>query len=89
MCGTNEFVAACELLDEGHPLLPTESPHDDNAYTLGRIGDHHIVIACLPKGRYGIASAASMERHAVQLRVHPDRIDGRRRRRGATLTTTA
>ena len=55
-----EFVAACELLDEEHPLLPTNSPHDDNAYTLGRIGDHHIVIACLPKGRYGVASAASV-----------------------------
>ena len=49
-----EFVAACELLDEECPLLSTDSPHGDNAYTLGRIGGHHIVIACLPKGRYGI-----------------------------------
>lgn len=44
-----EFVAACELVDEKHPLLPTDSPHDDNAYTLGRIDDHDIVITCLPK----------------------------------------
>ena len=61
-----EFVAACELLDEEHPLLPTNSPHDDNAYTLGRIGDHHIVIACLPKGRYGIASAASVAKDMLR-----------------------
>ena len=66
LCGTNEFVAACELLDEEHPLLPTDSPHDDNAYTLGRIGDHHIVIACLPKGRYGIASAASVAKDMLR-----------------------
>ena len=61
-----EFVAACELLDEEHPLLPTESSHDNNAYTLGRIGDHHIVIACLPQGRYGIASAASVAKDMLR-----------------------
>ena len=61
-----EFVAACELLDEEHPSLPTDSPHDDNAYTLGRIGDHHIVIAGLPKGRYGIASAASVAKDMLR-----------------------
>ena len=61
-----EYVAACELLDEEHPSLPTDSPHDDNAYTLGRICDHHIVIACLPKGRYGIASAASVAKDMLR-----------------------
>ena len=61
-----EFVAACELLDEEHPLLPAVSSHDGNAYTLGRIGEHHIVIACLPKGRYGIASAASVAKDMLR-----------------------
>ena len=61
-----EYVVACELLDEEHPLLATESPHDNNAYTFGRIGDHHIVIACLPKGRYGIASAASVAKDMLR-----------------------
>ena len=61
-----EFVAACELLDEEHPSLPTYSSHDNNTYTLGRIGDHHIVIACLPKGRYGIASAASVAKDMLR-----------------------
>ena len=55
-----ELVAACELLDEEHPS-PTDPPHDDdNVYNYGRISDHYIVIACLPKGRYGIASAANV-----------------------------
>jgi hypothetical protein len=44
-----EYVVACELLDEEHPLLPTLSLDDENAYTLGRIGDHNVVIACLPE----------------------------------------
>ena len=59
-------MAACELLDEEHLSLPTSSVHDDNAYTLGHIGDHHIVIACLPKGRYGIASAASVAKDMLR-----------------------
>ncbi|KAM0799185.1 nucleoside phosphorylase domain-containing protein [Usnea florida] len=55
-----EYVAACELLDEEYPPLPTVSSHDNNVYTLGRIGDHHVVVACHPNGRYGIASAATV-----------------------------
>ena len=60
-----EYVAACELLDEEHTPLPKPT-HDDNAYTLGRIGDHHIVIACLPKGRYGTVSAASVAKDMLR-----------------------
>ena len=55
-----EYVVACELLDEEHPPLPVSSPHDNNTYTFGRIGHHNIVIACLPKGKYGLTSAASV-----------------------------
>ena len=61
-----EFVAACELLDEEHPSLSTDSPHDNNAYTLGRIGDYHIVIAGLLKWRYGIASTASVAKDMLR-----------------------
>ena len=61
-----EYVAACELLDVEHPPLPTVSSHDSNAYTLGRIGDHHVVVACLPKGRYGIASAATVAKDMLR-----------------------
>jgi nucleoside phosphorylase len=55
-----EYVAACELLDEEHHPLPIRSQHDNNVYTLGRVGDHNVVIATLPKGEYGIASAAAV-----------------------------
>ena len=61
-----EYVAACELLDEGYFPLPTDSRHDSNAYTLGRVGDHNVVIACLPKGRYGIASAAGVAKDMLR-----------------------
>jgi hypothetical protein len=34
-------------------------------YTLGRIGDHNVVIPCLPKGQTGLVSAAAV---AVQMK---------------------
>jgi hypothetical protein len=48
------------LLDEELPSLPTTSLQDDIVYTLGRIGDYNVVIACLPKGQYGLVSAVSV-----------------------------
>lgn len=47
------------MLDERHPDLP-KPISDTNTYTLGSIGPHNIVIACLPKGRYGTISAATV-----------------------------
>lgn len=61
-----ELVAACELLDEEYPPLPSISSHDSNTYTLGRMGDHHVVIGCLPKSRYGIASAATVAKDMLR-----------------------
>lgn len=55
---TTEYVAACELLDTEHPQLPQKSK-DNNSYTLGQIGPHNVVIACLPEGSYGTNLAAS------------------------------
>jgi len=55
-----EYVAACELLDEEYPPFLNLSSHDSSAYTLGRVGDHYVVVACLPKGRYGITLAATV-----------------------------
>ncbi|KAF3391823.1 hypothetical protein DPV78_010817 [Talaromyces pinophilus] len=34
--------------------------HDSNMYTLGSIGKHNIVIACLLEGRYGMNAAANV-----------------------------
>ncbi|KAF5001201.1 hypothetical protein FGRMN_1225 [Fusarium graminum] len=52
-----EQTAALAMLDEKHPDLP-KTEGDPNAYTLGRIGLHNVVIACLPDGRYGNNMAA-------------------------------
>ncbi|KAF4763491.1 hypothetical protein HAV15_000099 [Penicillium sp. str.  len=55
-----EYVAAQEFLDEEHGR-PTSLPENDtNDYTLGRISKHNVVIAVLPGGEYGTASAASV-----------------------------
>jgi nucleoside phosphorylase len=57
-----EYVAAQEFLDEEHEGPEYVSQHDNNNYTLGRIGKHKVVIASLPLGEYGIASAATVAR---------------------------
>ncbi|KAJ5955971.1 hypothetical protein N7501_010250 [Penicillium viridicatum] len=58
-----EMAAAKLMLDSIHPSLP-RPPTDQNTYILGNIGDHNIVIACLPSGAYGNVSAATV---AMQL----------------------
>lgn len=55
-----EYIAAQEFLDEEHDRPNFVSPNDANDYTLGKMGDHHIVIAVLPDGEYGTASAGSI-----------------------------
>lgn len=63
ICAINtEYVAAQEFLDEPHDPPEFVSPHDNNDYTLGRIGKHNVVIAVLPEGAYGIDSAACVAR---------------------------
>ena len=57
-----EYVAAQAFLDEEHERPEYVSPNDNNDYTLGRIGKHNVVIAVLPGGEYGIASAAIVAR---------------------------
>ena len=42
-----EQIAAMEMLDKEHKRLP-QPQHDHNAYTLGSINGHNIVIAGLP-----------------------------------------
>jgi nucleoside phosphorylase len=61
-----EYVVACEFLDEEYPPLPSQSPHDSNTYTLGRIGEHNVVIASLPKGKYGLTSAATVAKDLLR-----------------------
>jgi len=56
---TKELAAATVMLDERHSDLPKQ-PSDQNAYTLGSIGDHNIAIACLPMGDIGNNPAATV-----------------------------
>ena len=50
-----EMAAATAVLDEVHPKLDTRL-NDDNAYTLGCVCGHNVVIACLPSGVCGTTS---------------------------------
>lgn len=61
-----ELVAAMALLDERHPGLPATDPHDANSYVLGRIGDHNVVIACLPAAITGKVSAATVAKDMIR-----------------------
>lgn len=55
-----EYVAAQAFLDEEHDGPDRVAVNDSYDYTLGRIGKHNAVIAVLPAGEYGIASAATV-----------------------------
>lgn len=52
-----EKAAIEALLDEEHPSLP-KVLGDENEYTFGKIGYHNVIVACLPAGLTGKASAA-------------------------------
>jgi nucleoside phosphorylase len=47
------------MLDQIHEALPTHA-NDTNAYKLGSIEQHGIVIACLPTAQYGTNNAANV-----------------------------
>lgn len=52
-----EQAAATAMLDQRHQDLPKPRT-DQNVYTLGFLAGHNVVIACLPKGKYGTNQAA-------------------------------
>ena len=59
-----EQTAATAMLDQRHADLP-KPQNDHNTYTLGSIGNHKVVITCLPKGKYGTNSAATIATRMV------------------------
>ncbi|KAF3146779.1 hypothetical protein TWF569_006243 [Orbilia oligospora] len=64
-----ELAAVRALLDEEYDPLPMHYM-ETNVYAFGRMGKHNIVIACLPAGKYGTVSAATV---ASEMRWHfPD-----------------
>jgi nucleoside phosphorylase len=56
---SKEQTAATAMLDEEYEDLP-KPPNDYNTYTLGRVGKHNVVIACLPEGEVGNNAAATV-----------------------------
>ncbi|KAK5210764.1 hypothetical protein LTR47_001484 [Exophiala xenobiotica] len=54
------MTAVRAMLDEKHEPLKSQDTHDNNSYVLGRMGQHNVVIACLPAGVYGTTSAATV-----------------------------
>lgn len=57
-----EKAAVRATLDEEHHVLE-RLEGDNNQYTLGRIGIHNVVIACLPAGDTGTANACNVATH--------------------------
>lgn len=67
---TPEYVAAQAFLDAKHVPLDSRPQNDNNIYTLGKIGQHNVVIAVLPEGEYGTTSAANVAQD--MLRTFPN-----------------
>jgi nucleoside phosphorylase len=61
-----EAAAAAEMLDEKFGNLEEQDAADSNTYTLGRIGKHYAVIACLPGGQYGNTSATTVANNMLR-----------------------
>lgn len=61
-----EYEAACRMLDDEFDGPETNEVNDNNTYVFGRTGGHNVVIGCLPDGRYGTNSAASVARDMVR-----------------------
>ncbi|PLB50891.1 purine and uridine phosphorylase [Aspergillus steynii IBT 23096] len=54
-----ELTAATTMLDEVHPRLP-QPLSDTNAYILGSVLGHNVIMTCLPSGSIGTNSAAAV-----------------------------
>lgn len=54
-----ESAAAAEMLDEEH-CDPRSRGSNTDQYVFGRVGNHNIVMACLPSGQMGNNSAADV-----------------------------
>ncbi|SCN68603.1 related to ankyrin [Fusarium fujikuroi] len=66
---STEFTAAQEQFDEEYE--PHESPahreaNDFNVYSFGKIKGHMVVVAVMPNGQYGTASAATVAKDMIR-----------------------
>lgn len=58
--GDTELLAARILLDEEHNTPQYNTEYDRNTYICGKIGEHKVVVACLPSGRSGNLNAGHL-----------------------------
>ncbi|KAF4553944.1 Ankyrin repeat-containing protein 27 [Elsinoe fawcettii] len=65
-----EYVAAALFLDLEYNSIDWKSVSDNNDYTLGRVGNHNVVIAVCPNDEHGIASATSVARDMLHTFPH-------------------
>ncbi|TKA50578.1 hypothetical protein B0A55_13278 [Friedmanniomyces simplex] len=66
ICALDVEKAAVEAtLDEEHGGVE-KMAGDDNSYSFGRIGQHDVVVACLPAGVTGKASAATVAKDMMR-----------------------
>ena len=60
-----ELAASQAMLEEEHPDL-LQAENDSNTYTLGQIGQHNVVLTCLPLGITGTSAAATVARDLLR-----------------------
>ncbi|GKT92196.1 WD repeat-containing protein [Colletotrichum tofieldiae] len=53
-----EYVAAQAFLDEEHDLVDSLDMASNLEFTCGKMGNHNVVIACIPSGELGVAGSA-------------------------------
>lgn len=66
ICALDLEKAAVEgTLDEEHGRVE-KLTGDDNVYSFGKIGEHNVVVACLPAGVMGKVSAAAVAKDMMR-----------------------
>jgi hypothetical protein len=54
------------MLDQEQGIIRETDAQDYNAYFVGRLHDHNVVIACLPAGVDGLAAAATVAKDMLR-----------------------
>lgn len=60
-----ELAAAMQMFDVAHPSL-RPVPGDKNSYMLGSMCGHNVIVAVLPAGQMGIASATTVAENMMR-----------------------
>ncbi|EXJ77319.1 hypothetical protein A1O3_09545 [Capronia epimyces CBS 606.96] len=62
----HELTAVRAMLDDVDEPLQSKDAQDNNSYILGRMGRHHVAIACLPAGVDGTNAAATVAKDMLR-----------------------